>query len=55
MFVLDVLPTGVPYLVEWWNVAAGVLFYCHFPDKLLTRIRSMGSRRTGNRHRLLQY
>ncbi len=37
MFVLDVLPTGVPYLVEWWNVSAGVLFYCHFPDKLLTR------------------
>jgi len=37
VFVLDVLPTGVPYLVEWWNVSAGVLFYCHFPDKLLTR------------------
>ncbi|KAL7519426.1 hypothetical protein ACHAWX_004186 [Stephanocyclus meneghinianus] len=37
VFVLDVLPTGVPYLVEMNNVKAGVLFYCHFPDKLLTR------------------
>ena len=37
VFVLDVLPTGVPYLVEYCNVNAGVLFYCHFPDKLLTR------------------
>jgi glycosyltransferase involved in cell wall biosynthesis len=37
VFVIDVLPTGVPYLTEWCNVCAGVLFYCHFPDKLLTR------------------
>lgn len=37
VFVIDVLPTGVPYLVEWCNVNSGVLFYCHFPDKLLTR------------------
>jgi alpha-1,3/alpha-1,6-mannosyltransferase len=37
VFVIDVLPTGVPYLVEYCNVKAGVLFYCHFPDKLLTR------------------
>ena len=37
VFVIDVLPTGVPYLVEYCNVNAGVLFYCHFPDKLLTR------------------
>ena len=37
VFVVDVLPTGVPYLVEYCNVNAGVLFYCHFPDKLLTR------------------
>ncbi|KAL3794560.1 hypothetical protein HJC23_008016 [Cyclotella cryptica] len=37
VFVLDILPTGVPYLVEMNNVKAGVLFYCHFPDKLLTR------------------
>jgi glycosyltransferase involved in cell wall biosynthesis len=36
VFVLDVLPTGVPYLIAK-NVKAGVLFYCHFPDKLLTR------------------
>lgn len=37
VFVIDVLPTGVPYLAEYCNVSAGVLFYCHFPDKLLTR------------------
>ncbi|KAL9184389.1 hypothetical protein ACHAXT_002475 [Thalassiosira profunda] len=37
VFVIDVLPTGVPYLAEFCNVNAGVLFYCHFPDKLLTR------------------
>jgi glycosyltransferase involved in cell wall biosynthesis len=37
VFVLDVLPTGIPYLTEVWGVKAGVLFYCHFPDKLLTR------------------
>mmetsp|Transcript_20846 Transcript_20846/g.29424 ORF Transcript_20846/g.29424 Transcript_20846/m.29424 type:complete len:497 (+) Transcript_20846:100-1590(+) len=36
VFVLDVLPTPIPFLIHWWN-AAGVLFYCHFPDKLLTR------------------
>jgi glycosyltransferase involved in cell wall biosynthesis len=37
VFVIDVLPTGVPYLVKYCNVKAGVLFYCHFPDQLLTR------------------
>ncbi|KAL7438213.1 hypothetical protein ACHAXM_006087 [Skeletonema potamos] len=37
VFVIDVLPTGVPYLVNYCNVRAGVLFYCHFPDQLLTR------------------
>jgi alpha-1,3/alpha-1,6-mannosyltransferase len=36
VFVIDVLPTGVPYLVNYCNVRAGVLFYCHFPDQLLT-------------------
>ena len=37
VFVIDVLPTGVPYLVNYCNTRAGVLFYCHFPDQLLTR------------------
>ena len=37
VFVVDVLPTGVPYLVNYCKFSAGVLFYCHFPDKLLTR------------------
>jgi alpha-1,3/alpha-1,6-mannosyltransferase len=33
--VLDVLPTSIPFLKSW--VRCGILFYCHFPDKLLTR------------------
>jgi alpha-1,3/alpha-1,6-mannosyltransferase len=33
--VLDVLPTSIPFLISW--VRCGILFYCHFPDKLLTR------------------
>lgn len=37
IFVIDVLPTGVPYLVDFCHAKAGVVFYCHFPDKLLTR------------------
>ena len=36
VFVVDVLPTGLPMLVCWW-MARSALFYCHFPDKLLTR------------------
>jgi alpha-1,3/alpha-1,6-mannosyltransferase len=36
VFVLDVLPTSIP-LLKWWLPRAAVLFYCHFPDKLLTR------------------
>ena len=35
-FVVDVLPTGLPMLICWW-MAKSALFYCHFPDKLLTR------------------
>lgn len=35
VYVVDVLPTGLPALVRWWG-ARSVLFYCHFPDKLLT-------------------
>ena len=48
VFVIDVLPTGVPYLVECCNVNAGVLFYCHFPDKLLTRDTVNGEQSTGD-------
>jgi alpha-1,3/alpha-1,6-mannosyltransferase len=33
--VLDVLPTAIPFLTTW--VHGGILYYCHFPDKLLTR------------------
>jgi len=36
VFVVDVLPTGLPMLICWW-MARSALFYCHFPDKLLTR------------------
>lgn len=35
LIVLDVLPTSIPFLTTW--VRAGIIFYCHFPDKLLTR------------------
>jgi len=34
--VVDVLPTSLPLLLGWM-ATAGVLFYCHFPDKLLLR------------------
>ena len=34
--VVDVLPTSIPLLLSWIPTA-GILFYCHFPDKLLLR------------------
>jgi alpha-1,3/alpha-1,6-mannosyltransferase len=34
--VMDVLPTSLPLLLQWLPTA-GILFYCHFPDKLLLR------------------
>lgn len=34
--VVDVLPTALP-LVLTWMPRSGILFYCHFPDKLLLR------------------
>ena len=30
--VVDVLPTSLPLLLTWMPTA-GILFYCHFPDK----------------------
>jgi glycosyltransferase involved in cell wall biosynthesis len=36
VIVLDVLPTSIP-LLRYCLPQAGILFYCHFPDKLLTR------------------
>ncbi len=35
VFVLDVLPTPIPFLI--WSGVQSVIYYCHFPDKLLTR------------------
>jgi alpha-1,3/alpha-1,6-mannosyltransferase len=35
LIVLDVLPTPLPFLR--WTTNAALLFYCHFPDQLLTR------------------
>ena len=35
VMVLDVLPTSIPLLRLFHK--APILFYCHFPDKLLTR------------------
>merc|ERR1712238_527494 len=38
VFVLDVLPTPIPFLISGHNGGAKcVVYYCHFPDKLLTR------------------
>jgi alpha-1,3/alpha-1,6-mannosyltransferase len=34
--VVDVLPTSLPLLLSWLS-SAGILFFCHFPDKLLLR------------------
>ena len=34
--VVDVLPTSLPLVLNWMPTA-GILFYCHFPDKLLLR------------------
>jgi alpha-1,3/alpha-1,6-mannosyltransferase len=39
--VVDVLPTSLPLLLQWLP-SAGILFYCHFPDKLL--LRNQGGR-----------
>ena len=36
LFVLDVLPSSIP-LIRAFLPQSAVLFYCHFPDKLLTR------------------
>jgi glycosyltransferase involved in cell wall biosynthesis len=36
LIVVDVLPTSLPLLLSWLS-SAGILFYCHFPDKLLLR------------------
>ena len=36
VIVLDVLPTSIPFIRLLANRVA-ILFYCHFPDKLLTR------------------
>jgi alpha-1,3/alpha-1,6-mannosyltransferase len=36
VIVVDVLPTAIPILTKWLPQSR-VLFYCHFPDKLLLR------------------
>jgi len=36
VFVLDVLPSSIP-LIRRYLPQSAILFYCHFPDKLLTR------------------
>ena len=45
VFVLDVLPTPIPYLVQ---TAKCVIYYCHFPDKLLTRDTVNGEKVNAN-------
>lgn len=44
-YVVDVLPTGLP-LLRWFRPSAAIVFYCHFPDKLLTRDTVNGVRTT---------
>jgi alpha-1,3/alpha-1,6-mannosyltransferase len=41
VIVMDVLPTSLPLLLARLP-SAGVLFYCHFPDKLLLRGNASG-------------
>ncbi|KAL7559009.1 hypothetical protein ACA910_016356 [Epithemia clementina (nom. ined.)] len=36
VIVLDGLPTPLPFLQYFWAPTASLLFYCHFPDQLLT-------------------
>jgi alpha-1,3/alpha-1,6-mannosyltransferase len=36
VIVVDVLPTAIPIITKWLPQSR-VLFYCHFPDKLLLR------------------
>jgi len=35
LYVVDILPTPIPFLIA--TGASSVLYYCHFPDKLLKR------------------
>lgn len=37
VFVLDVLPTPIPFLTWGIRSVKSIIYYCHFPDKLLTR------------------
>lgn len=37
VFVLDVLPTSIPFLVYGFKSVKSVIYYCHFPDKWLTK------------------
>jgi alpha-1,3/alpha-1,6-mannosyltransferase len=39
--VVDVLPTSLPLLLSLFP-SAGIMFYCHFPDKLLLRSNNGG-------------
>lgn len=38
VIILDVLPTPLP-LLQWFT-SSSLLFYCHFPDQLLTRSKN---------------
>jgi alpha-1,3/alpha-1,6-mannosyltransferase len=47
LIVMDVLPTPLPFLR--WTTNAALLFYCHFPDQLLTRTTSRNSNTSSRR------
>ena len=40
VIVLDVLPTPL-WLLRWLTPRSGLLFYCHFPDQLLVREKTV--------------
>lgn len=44
VIVVDVLPTSLPLLLSWLPTA-GILFYCHFPDKLLLQTQGGTAKR----------
>lgn len=49
VFVLDVLPSSIP-LIRLCLPQSAILFYCHFPDKLLTRDTVNGTIQSSTEH-----
>mmetsp|Transcript_10453 Transcript_10453/g.13830 ORF Transcript_10453/g.13830 Transcript_10453/m.13830 type:complete len:484 (+) Transcript_10453:153-1604(+) len=45
IIVMDVLPTPLA-LLQWWMPNSSLLFYCHFPDQLLTQNKSKTTKKS---------